>query len=114
MKNYGDITKIDGRTVELVDCVIGGSPCQNLSIAGNRTGLAGNESRLFIDQMRVIREMREVSHGEKPRYMVWENVTNALSCSKGKDFQRVLHECVCVCGSDYAKGVFEWQNRRNR
>lgn len=96
MKNYGDITKIDGRTVELVDCVIGGSPCQNLSIAGNRTGLAGNESRLFIDQMRVIREMREVSHGEKPRYMVWENVTNALSCSKGKDFQRVLYECVCV------------------
>lgn len=82
--------------VEPVNCVIGGSPCQNLSTAGNRKGLEGNESCLFLDQMRVIREMREASYGEKPRYMVWENVTNALSNRKGKDFQRVLYECVCV------------------
>lgn len=95
-KNYGDITKIDGSKVETVDCVIGGSPCQDLSIAGNKQGLSGSQSRLFLEQMRVIEEMRISSNGTKPRYMVWENVTNSLSCSKGKDFQRVLMECVNV------------------
>lgn len=68
--------------------------CQNLSIAGNKLGLEGNESRLFLEQMRLIREMRQASGFTKPRYMVWENVCNALSCSKGRDFQRVLNECV--------------------
>ena len=57
-KNYGDITKISGKTVEKVDCVIGGSPCQNLSISGNREGLQGSESRLFLEQMIVIEEIR--------------------------------------------------------
>ena len=95
-KNYGDITKIDVTFVEDVDCIIGGSPCQNLSIAGNKTGLQGSESRLFLEQMRLIKEMRIKTNNKKPRYMVWENVVNALSCSNGKDFQRVLMECVNV------------------
>ena len=68
--------------------------CQNLSISGNKQGLNGNESRLFLEQMRVVEEMRVSSNGTKPRYMVWENVTFALSCNNGKDFQRVLMECV--------------------
>lgn len=93
-KNYGDICLIDGGKVEAVDCVIGGSPCQNLSVAGNRKGLEGNESRLFLEQMRVIKEMRQVTDFMKPRYMVWENVVGSLSCNKGKDFQCVLRECV--------------------
>lgn len=94
VKNYGDICLIDGGKVEAVDCVIGGSPCQNLSMAGNRKGLEGSESRLFLEQMRVVKEMRQATDFMKPRYMVWENVTGSLSCNKGKDFQCVLRECV--------------------
>lgn len=94
MRNYGDICFINGGKVEAVDCVIGGSPCQNLSVAGNRKGLEGSESRLFLEQMRVVKEMRQATGFQKPRYMVWENVTGSLSCNKGKDFQCVLNECV--------------------
>ena len=94
MKNYGDVCLINGCKVEAVDCVIGGSPCQNLSVAGNRKGLEGSESRLFLEQMRVVKEMRLATGFQKPRYMIWENVVGALSCNNGKDFQCVLHECV--------------------
>lgn len=94
MKNYGDVCLINGGKVESVDCVIGGSPCQNLSVAGNRKGLEGSESRLFLEQMRVVKEMRQATGFQKPRYMVWENVIGSLSCNKGKDFQCVLDECV--------------------
>ena len=94
MKNYGDVCLINGCKVEAVDCVIGGSPCQNLSVAGNRKGLEGSESRLFLEQMRVVKEMRQATGFQKPRYMIWENVVGALSCNNGKDFQCVLHECV--------------------
>lgn len=94
MKNYGDVCLINGCKVEAVDCVIGGSPCQNLSVAGNRKGLEGSESRLFLEQMRVVKEMRQATGFQKPRYMVWENVIGSLSCNKGKDFQCVLNECV--------------------
>lgn len=94
MRNYGDICFINGGKVESVDCVIGGSPCQNLSVAGNRKGLEGSESRLFLEQMRVVKEMRQATGFQKPRYMVWENVIGSLSCNKGKDFQCVLNECV--------------------
>ena len=94
MKNYGDVCLINGCKVEAVDCVIGGSPCQNLSVAGNRKGLEGSESRLFLEQMRVVKEMRLATGFQNPRYMVWENVVGALSCNNGKDFQCVLNECV--------------------
>lgn len=94
MRNYGDICFINGGKVEAVDCVIGGSPCQNLSVAGNRKGLEGSESRLFLEQVRVVKEMRQATGFQKPRYMVWENVIGSLSCNKGKDFQCVLNECV--------------------
>lgn len=94
--NYGDICNIKGDSVEQVDCIIGGSPCQDLSIAGSKQGLSGSQSRLFLEQMRVVEEMRVSSNGKKPRYMVWENVTNSLSCNKGKDFQHVLMECINV------------------
>ena len=94
--NHGDICNIKGDSVEKVDCIIGGSPCQDLSIAGSKQGLSGSQSRLFLEQMRVVEEMRTSSNGTKPRYMIWENVTNSLSCNNGKDFQRVLMECINV------------------
>lgn len=103
MKHVGDITKLNGAELEPVDVVTGGSPCQNLSIAGNRKGLAGEQSALFFEQIRVIREMREVDakrgrSGQfvRPRFCVWENVPGALSSNGGRDFQKVLSEFVRV------------------
>lgn len=101
MQHLGDITKLDGATIEPVWCVTGGSPCQDLSIAGKRAGLAGARSGLFMEQIRVIKEMREHDKqlgraGEliRPRYMVWENVPGALSSNKGRDFAAVLEETI--------------------
>lgn len=94
MTHFGDITKICGADVPPVDTVIGGSPCQGLSIAGRRAGLADERSGLFMEQIRVIKEMRR-SHG-KPRWMVWENVPGAFSSNKGEDFGAVLHETIRI------------------
>ena len=103
MEHLGDITKINGATIELVWCVTGGSPCQDLSIAGKRAGLAGARSGLFMEQIRVIKELREHDRqlgraGEliRPRYMVWENVPGALSSNKGRDFAAVLEETIRI------------------
>ena len=78
MKHLGDITQIKGNEAPVVDCVIGGSPCQDLSVAGLRKGLAGERSGLYMEQIRIIKEMREqdVLRGKsdvdvRPRYMVW-------------------------------------------
>lgn len=80
MKHLGDITKINGAEIEPVDVITGGSPCQDLSTAGKRAGLAGARSGLFMEQIRIVKEMREHERrmgrtGEfvRPRYMVWEN-----------------------------------------
>lgn len=94
MKHVGDIKKLDGLLLEPVDCIIGGSPCQDLSVAGKRAGLAGERSGLFMEQIRIVKEMR-MAYG-KPRYMVWENVPGALSSQKGDDFLAVLEECCKI------------------
>ena len=105
MKHFGDITKIDGAAVPIVDVVTGGSPCQDLSVAGRRAGLQGERSGLFMEQVRVVKEMRahDMADGRpvflvRPRFMVWENVPGAFSSNGGKDFQAVLQEiCRIVC-----------------
>lgn len=101
MRHLGDITKINGATIAPVWCVTGGSPCQDLSIAGKRAGLAGARSGLFMEQIRVVKEIREHDKqlgrtGEfvRPRYMVWENVPGALSSNKGRDFAAVLEKTI--------------------
>ena len=103
MLHLGDITKIHGGEAPVVDVVIGGSPCQDLSIAGKRAGLAGARSGLYMEQIRIIKEMRERDRangrsGEfvRPRYMVWENVPGAFSSNGGKDFAAVLEEAIRV------------------
>ena len=103
MIHLGDITKIKGSEAPVVDVVIGGSPCQDLSLAGKRAGLAGARSGLYMEQIRIIKEMREadVLHGRsdidvRPRYMVWENVPGAFSTNGGKDFAAVLEEAIRV------------------
>ena len=107
MRHLGDITKISGYTAPIVDCVIGGSPCQDLSVAGKRAGLDGERSGLYIEQVRIVKEMREkdVRNGRsgvdvRPRYMVWENVPGAFSSNKGDDFRIVLEEIAKVCDKD--------------
>ena len=103
MQHLGDITAIDGAKIPPVDVITGGSPCQDLSIAGKRAGLAGARSGLFMEQIRIIKEMRKHDRttgrsGEflRPRYMVWENVPGAFSSNKGKDFAAVLEETIRI------------------
>lgn len=103
MRHLGDITKINWFEVEPVDCVTGGSPCQDLSVAGKRTGLAGERSGLYMEQIRCIKELRQrdIQNGRtgamvRPRWMVWENVPGAFSSNGGKDFAAVLEEAVKI------------------
>ena len=107
MRHLGDITKISGYEAPVVDVIIGGSPCQDLSVAGKRAGLAGERSGLYMDQIRIIKEMRakDAECGRsgnlvRPRFMVWENVVGALSSPgkghEGEDFAAVIEEAIRV------------------
>ena len=109
MKHLGDITKINGAEIEPVDCITAGSPCQDLSVAGLRKGLQGERSGLFMEQMRIIKEMRKADEDRgrtdefiRPRYLIWENVVGALSSGtyKGADFRCVLEEVARVVEED--------------
>ena len=79
VKHYGDVSTLSGANLEPVDIITFGSPCQDMSIAGRRAGLDGERSGLFHQGIRIIREMREKTNGEYPRYCVWENVPGAFS-----------------------------------
>lgn len=134
MKHYGDISKIDVNELETVDLITGGSPCQDMSVAGKRSGMSkqcpkcdfkvvGNEeikecpkcgaeleytrSGLFMEQIRIVKEMRKKDELEqlrsgrtdehiRPRFMLWENVTGAFSSNKGEDFRAVLEETAKI------------------
>ena len=118
MKHYGDITKINGAEVPIVDVICGGSPCQDLSVAGLRKGLQHSalgdgettRSGLFMDQIRIVKEQRDECLRQlrmqgsdeyiRPRYMVWENVAGAFSSNKGEDFRVVLEETAKVAEKD--------------
>lgn len=108
VKHLGDICKIKGSELEPVDIITFGSPCQNMSIAGNREGIkhitiGSNEttqSGLFIEAIRVIKEMRLATNGVYPRYAVWENVCGAFNSNKGEDFRTVLEEFIRISESN--------------
>lgn len=108
MIHLGDITKLNGWEIPPVDIVTGGSPCQDLSVASkDRVGLAGERSGLFMEQIRIIKEMRDRDRREgrtdefiRPRYLVWENVEGAFSANKGRDFQAVLTEIAKIVYPD--------------
>jgi DNA (cytosine-5)-methyltransferase 1 len=107
MKHLGDITKINGAEIEIVDVITGGSPCQDLSIAGKRAGLAGARSGLFMEQVRIVKEMRERDRANgrtgdmvRPRFMVWENVPGAFSSNKGQDFAAALEEIIRIAETE--------------
>lgn len=103
MIHAGDITKLDGAKLPPVHVVCGGSPCQDLSVAGQRRGLAGERSGLFMDQVRIVKEMREAEkrrgvpdHLIRPRYLVWENVPGVFSSAGSEDFRAVIEEIVRI------------------
>lgn len=104
VKHYGDISTLKGSEIEPVDIITGGFPCQSVSIAGKRAGVKhvdhGAEqttrSGLFYEAARIIREMREATNGEKPRYFVVENVPGLFSSNKGEDFRAVLEEIIQI------------------
>lgn len=91
-ENLGDITEIDGGSIPAVDIISFGSPCQDLSVAGGQKGLDGARSGLFMEAVRIVREMRKKTNGEYQKYIIWENVAGAFSSNKGEDFRRVLEE----------------------
>ena len=94
IKHYGDVSALDGGKIEPVDIITFGSPCQDMSIAGKRSGLDGERSSLFYEAVRIIKEMRCATNGKYPRYIVWENVPGAFSSNGGEDFKAVLEE-IC-------------------
>lgn len=80
MKHYGDISQMDGGKIEPVDIITFGSPCTDMSVAGRRAGLEGQQSVLFYQAISIIKEMRCATNGKYPRYIVWENVIYVLKC----------------------------------
>ena len=92
VEQIGDIRNLDGGAIPPVDIICMGSPCQDLSLAGKREGLKGEQSGLFREATRIIREMRRATGGKYPRFVVWENVPGAFSSNKGADFRAVLEE----------------------
>lgn len=105
MLHFGDITKLRGDELPPVDIICGGSPCQDLSVAGTRAGLAGARSGLFMEQIRIVREMRnaDILRGRtgihvRPRMLCWENVPGAFSSGKrkGEDFRIALEETLGI------------------
>lgn len=107
MLHVGDITKLSGETLPVVDIICGGSPCQDLSVAGQRAGLAGERSGLFMEQIRITKEMRteDGKRGKtndlvRPRFFVWENVPGAFSSAEGEDFKAVLEETARIADNN--------------
>lgn len=107
MKHLGDICNINGAEIEPVDCITYGAPCQDLSVAGKRAGLAGERSGLFYEAIRIIKEMRDAERKNgraddavRPRWSIYENVPGALSSNKGEDWRCVLEATAQIIEKD--------------
>lgn len=104
MKHFLNVCNLSGRELVPVDIISFGSPCQDLSVAGKRAGMKHEKngddqttrSGLFMEAVRIIREMREETDGKQPRFALWENVPGAFSSNKGQDFRVVLEELARV------------------
>lgn len=88
--NLGDLTKIteddlkrisNGRSIDLI---VGGTPCQDVSVAGKRAGIHGERSGLAFEYIRLLNSAR-------PRWIVWENVPGVLSSNQGADFREFIN-----------------------
>ena len=100
MKHVGSILDIKGDELEPVDIICGGSPCQDLSVAGAQKGLKdGERSHLFFEMVRIIKEMRQATNGQKLRFVIWENVCGAYGSQKGEDFYEVIKQFCKIADS---------------
>lgn len=114
MRHLGDVSKIDGAKIEPVDIITFGSPCQDMSVAGKRAGIKhegkGDEettrSGLFMEAVRIIKEMRQATNGRYPAFAVWENVPGAFSSNKGEDFRLVLDELIKIVEPEAPPGAY--------
>ena len=102
MKHCGDVSAQNGADLPPVDIITFGSPCQDMSVAGKRSGLDGERSSLFYQAVRIVKEMRCKTNGKYPRFVVWENVQGAFSSNKGEDFRAVLSSLCKIKREDYA------------
>ena len=101
---HGDVCDVNGADLEPVDLVAFGSPCQSLSLAGQRAGFSeGSTSSMFFEAERIIGEMRAATNNQFPRWVMWENVGGALSCTDGRDFAAVLDSLA-----DLGASTIEW------
>ena len=104
VEKWSDVRNVNGRFLPPVDCIIFGSPCQDLSQAGKRAGIDGGRSGLFFEAVRIIKEMRDATNGVYPRWAIWENVAGALNSNRGADFGKVL-DTMAEAGAV----VIEWK-----
>jgi len=105
LRNLGDVSQVTGGDVAAlgpIDVVIGGSPCQDLSVAGKRAGLAGARSSLFHEQLRIFNAARSFCGA---RWLVWENVPGAFSSNAGRDFAVVAG---AMAGTDLVAPAGGW------
>lgn len=110
MRHLGNITSINGAEIEPVDIITFGSPCQDLSIAGRREGLSGSRSSLFLEAIRVAKEMLQATNGKYPRFLIWENVQGALSSNKGEDFGTVLNALLHLSrANEFIRSSGKWK-----
>lgn len=112
MQHLGDVSALNGAELSPVDIITFGSPCQDMSMAGKRTGLHGSRSCLFYEAVRIVKEMRYKTNGRYPRFVVWENVPGAFSSNKGEDFRAVL-EALCDIKNEAVivpKPSGKWEN----
>jgi DNA (cytosine-5)-methyltransferase 1 len=80
VKNHGDFTRlVSGGGADAVDLLVGGTPCQDFSVAGLRAGLDGSRGKLTLEYLKLARRLR-------PRWLVWENVPGVLSIDSGRTF----------------------------
>lgn len=111
VRHYGDVSCLHGDSIEPVDVITFGSPCQDLSVAGKRDGLDGSRSSLFFQAVRIIREMREATDGRYPRVCIWENVPGAFSSNGGEDFRCVIETlCKVAQESVYVPRPEKWDS----
>lgn len=114
IKHYGDVSALNGTDLPPVDIITFGSPCQDMSIAGKRSGLDGERSSLFYEAVRIIKEMRCATNGKYPRFAVWENVPGAFSSNKGEDFRAVLESLCKIKNESVSVPRFEkWTHAGN-
>src|SRR6266404_6555094 len=100
VQRFADVRNVGAHNLQPVDCITEGVPCQDVSVAGRRKGLAGKRTGLFYEFARILSELR-------PAWFVFENVPGLFSSNKGRDFAEVLRVLMVECGYGVSWRVFD-------